>query len=283
MTLRAWFHWFLFVVYFALFFAVPLAILWGGIGALFGVALSCVFLWFMGFRGNRRISARLNVKALTAAEAPVVSSIVNEYCRRLQMPVPKLGVIETPAMNIGMFGFSRQTAVLVFTRGTLEKLNRTGLAALIGRELSHLWFGDIFCDSWLSQFLSLLDRMLSPTRPKSAAQAKRFYPFRLFVRQAFLYPLALFPMTILKLSKDPSKLDLKSVRLTRRPQDLAEALRRLEAMQERTPFTVPFSTRHLFLVSPSAQDPLTRVFFGSFDLSSRITAVESLKQLVALR
>lgn len=287
MAFRAITHWLAFAVYVAVFFTLPLALLWNLMGAVVGAILAVSFLILLGFRGSERIARRLKMKPLARAQAPQVFAMVGEYCRRLQMPVPSIGIIETPALNLALFGFSRKTACLAVTRGALDRLKRDELSALIGRELCYLWFGDVFCESWLSQFLSVLDGVISPRRTSwnksAAAHNRRTYPFRLFLRQMALYPLTLIPAYFLKGARDAAALDLQSTRITRLPHALAGGLRRAEAMVERIPFRVPFSTRHLFLLSPPAEDPLARVFFGGDDVDARIRNVESkLTEVVAL-
>jgi hypothetical protein len=93
----------------------------------------------------------------------------------------------------------------------------------------------------------------------------------------------MIPAYFLKGTRDAAALDLKSTRVTRLPHALASGLRRAEALVERIPFHVPFSTRHLFLLSPPAEDPLARVFFGGEDVDARIRNVEGkLTEVVAL-
>jgi heat shock protein HtpX len=282
MTLRAWLQWLLFVGYVGLFFAIPLTLLWERVGGLVGLGAAAIFLISLRIGGNRRIQRRLKMKRLTRAEVPLLASIVSEYCRRLSIPVPQLGVLETPALNSAVFGFSRHQASLVVTRGALTTLTRAELSSLVARELVYLWEGDIVCDSWLSQFLSGLDRIAGPGRSRSVGQNRRYYPFRRILRQVLIYPLILFPVYVLRSARRPIEMDLKTVKLTRQPQPLAEALRHLEASQERLPLPTLFSTRHLFLLSPPAQDPLARVFFGTDRFATRIEAVENLRKVVPL-
>jgi len=236
----------------------------------------------MGFRGRDRIARRLGVKRLTRAEAPQLFSIVEEYCRRLAIPVPQIGVIETPALNSALFGFHRSGAYLVVTRGVLETFSREKLCALVGRQVTNLWQGDFICHSWLSQFLKLLDRVTHPARSRGAVHSRRFYPFKLFLRQVLLYPLTMFPAYVLKVSQNPVQMDHRSAKLTRLPRALGEVLRHLESMQERIPYQSPVSLRHLFILPPTTQDPLARVFFHTPDFSERIEAVSSLQTLVNL-
>lgn len=280
MALRGLVRWTIFAIYIGLFFVFPLGVLWDLAGLVIGLILTASFLFLLAWRGCDRIARRLNARLLTVAEAPYPHAILQEHCRRLLIPVPELRVIETPAINCAVFGFSRQRMCLALTRGMLDALARNELSALMGRELTYLWCGDAVGDSWLAQFLATLDSLVTPVSGNPSHPGRRFYPFKLFLRQGLVYPLVLIPVYLLSGRREPSELDLKSVRLTRKPEALAEALRLLEAYHLRIPLIAPFSVRHLFLLPPSTQDPLARVFFGNERLQSRIRAVEALSQLV---
>ena len=79
----------------------------------------------------------------------------------------------------------------------------------------------------------------------------------------------------------PSCSDDRSMTL-RRTNFLAEAYRKLEALQERYPLTVPFSVRHLFLLPPPTLDPLGRLFFDSEPLLSRIQLLANMSKNLPL-
>jgi Zn-dependent protease with chaperone function len=275
-----YFRWILFALYLTLFFTFPLALLWDLTGVTLGALLAISFLFLTGYRGTERLAQRLRVAPLGAAEVPTVYAAVEEYCRRLKMDVPRLGIIETPAVNFAALGFSRRHYVLVLTRGALDLLSREELSALIGRQLVGLWYGDFFTESWLSQCLAMIDRVVAPEKTKG--HSRRIYPYKLFLRRGLLYPLTLFPSFLLKGSRDPGDLDMRCIRLTQKPRALAEGLRRLEALRDRIPCQFPFSTRHLFLVPPPSRDPLARLFMASDSMADRIRAVESLQRLVPL-
>lgn len=270
-----------FVLYVSCFFVVPLTILWADTGLITGAILAVSFLFGVGYQGTERIARRLKVRQISLAENPSLFGIVEEYCRRLKMPLPNLGVIETPAINVAAFGFSKKSTYLVMTSGAMLSLPRDTLAALVGRQLAYLWHPDIFCESWLSQFLAVMERLLAPATRAKGTLAPRFYPFRLFLKQILLYPLCLLPCYILKARVQPEVLDAQSLQITRLPQGLAEGLRLLQARAERTPFKVVFSARHLFLLPPSPRDPLARIFFGAMELEPRIREVERISGLVA--
>ncbi len=282
MAWRAWTRWLGFALYTTLFFTIPLSILWGMSGLAVGTITSFTFLFLLAWKAPERIVLRLGAKEIQTAEAPALFALTREYCRRLRLPVPRLFVMESPALNFALFGHVRKQGCLVVTRGALVTLPREYLGALIARELTYLSFGETTLETTLSELLSLIDAFVMPRRATSGQPAPRFYPFGLFVRQILLYPLCLVPGFLLRRSHSAAKVDEASVRVSRDPMALSEGLRWLQARYDRIPLQVAFSTRHLFLLPPPASDPLARVFFSGQDLSDRIRVVEKLRTVAPL-
>lgn len=274
MRIRIWVCWTAFAAYCAMLCS-PLWLLWGKTGLIAVCAIVAAFLMLIRFRGEARIAERLGVRWLPLAEQPALHATVAEYCRRLNVALPTIGILESDAINFAIFGFSYRRSHFVITLGSLERLTRAELSAMLGREISYLWRGDFILESWLSQCLSVLERWLEQ---KTRSHGRRSYPYRQFFVQMILYPLILFPFWVLRRPESASEIDLKSVRITRRPKQLGEALRKMEA--QRRWLSVSLSLRHLFCLPPLSEDPLIRVFLGTSSLSARILKIEMLRQPV---
>ncbi len=272
MAILGFFRWVLFAAYSAVFFTLPLSLLWNETGFVIGLALCGAFLYRLRAGATEKIAKRLRIQTLTRAESPLVHSLVDDYCRRLSLTPPRIAVIETPALNFALFGFSRAHATLVLTRGALESFKPSEISALLAHELTLLWHTDISGDSWLSQFLATLNWIVDSSKDPSAQSV---YSFSFFVKQVILYPLGLFPILLLKTRKNMSKIDGRAAKLCGNAQSLAEALRLIDAMRERTPFSVPLSVRHLFLLPPPVSDPLVRILFDPTPLAQRIASLEA--------
>src|SRR3989344_3147658 len=81
---------------------------------------------------------------------PVEEKANPELCRLVEnlaiaagLPTPKIYIIEDTAMNAFATGRKPENAVLVFTTGILQKLNKTELEGVISHELSHIGNYDI--------------------------------------------------------------------------------------------------------------------------------------------
>ncbi len=57
--------------------------------------------------------------------------------------MPKIYIIDADYMNAFASGYSQKSAMVVITRGLMQKLNRSELQAVMAHELSHIRHGDI--------------------------------------------------------------------------------------------------------------------------------------------
>ncbi len=264
-------RWLAFLVYVVLGFALAPGLLWGLAGLTGGGLVGLSFLFALRFRALARLDLHKQSKPLTVAEAPREHRIAEEYCRRLGIEKPMLRVIETTGINIGVYGFSRENQVVLFTRGLLQSWRKDLVEAVVARALCRIWTGEVPNETWLARLFEIFYRFEAALLPGGKPS-----PLKAAVVQILLYPLTLFPTFVLKSSVDENDLDSKSARMTRDPRSLAEAYRRLDASSERTPCRIPFGARHLFLSSPPSMDPLARLFFSKPSFGKRIKAVESL-------
>ena len=116
--------------------------LFGRGGALTGVAvffigamiLNLVMYWFSGSMVVRQYGAR----EVTQAESPRLYHTVAELAARAQIPMPRVYIMDSPAINAFATGRNPAHAVVCVTTGTMETLNEFELKGVLGHELSHV-------------------------------------------------------------------------------------------------------------------------------------------------
>ncbi len=234
--------------------------------------LSLAFIVVLAWNGSIRIANRCGVRILSVAEMPILHCTVEEYCRRLEIPKPKLGIIEVSTRQCLVFGFSLKDSYLVITRGIFEDLKREELSAIVGQLLVYIWHREFILESWLSRFLAIMEPLIGR---KARPVSRRVYSFQLFFRQILFYPLLYFPSRCLSSAVDPIELDQKASRLTQRPMELASAYRKIES--GRSSIQVPLDLRHLFIIQPPPDDPMAGIFFESGSLLPRVRQLEGVQ------
>jgi heat shock protein HtpX len=84
---------------------------------------------------------------VSESEAPDLYRIVRELCRRAQLPVPRLYVIQSPTPNAFATGRNPQHSAVAVTSGIVNTLNRDELEGVIAHELAHIKNRDILISS----------------------------------------------------------------------------------------------------------------------------------------
>ncbi len=101
--------------------------------------------WFgVAWVGNQAmINASVGSHSLSRSDAPELYNMVENLCIARGMPMPKLRIIETEAMNAFASGLSEKSACMTFTRGLLNRLNAEEVEAVAAHELTHIRNKDV--------------------------------------------------------------------------------------------------------------------------------------------
>jgi|ERR1035437_3435509 heat shock protein HtpX len=174
------------------------------------------------------------------------------------LPKPKIYIIDDPAPNAFATGRNKDHAVVCVTTGLLTMLNRTELEGVISHELSHIGNRDILLSTAvvvLAGFIALLSHMFLRSlwfggNRRNDGEAGGI----LMIIGIVLAILAPISATLIQLAisrKREFLADADGVLLTRYPEGLANALRKISAnpmpMQ-----TASNATAHLFISNPFA-------------------------------
>jgi heat shock protein HtpX len=139
--------------------ALGLGLVFGGeqrdIGLAFGNALrnlpgiyllccGAAAIWFAiaWVAHNRILDWATGAHPVTRAEEPRLWNLLENLCISRGMRMPRLAIIETPALNAYAAGLSRETGAVTVTRGLMNALDDRELAAVLAHELSHIRNGD---------------------------------------------------------------------------------------------------------------------------------------------
>jgi len=110
-------------------------LVWGMGGAFISLLLSRVIAkWSMG------------VKVLTSSNAGPYGwyvDLVSQYARSAQIPMPEVGVYESPEINGFATGPSKNRSLVALSTGLLSRMNRDEAAGVIAHEIAHIKNGDM--------------------------------------------------------------------------------------------------------------------------------------------
>ena len=124
-----------------------------GYGGFYGFyAIAGLFVLFLQYIfGPKIVESSMGVHQLSEAEAPELHQIVAELAAEANIPKPKVGISNTMVPNAFAYGRSKRSGHVCVTKGILGLLDREELKAVLGHEISHIFF-NLFCNSCLSPF-----------------------------------------------------------------------------------------------------------------------------------
>src|SRR5262249_35130154 len=203
------------------------SIIWSGISLAFG---------------TRMVLSMADAKPIEKADAPQLFNVVEEMSIAAGVPMPKVMVMETDALNAFATGTSTSNAAIVVTRGLLGTLNREELQGVIGHEMGHIANLDTRYMTVVGVtvgLIALVSSMIlramqwgsyrsSGSSDRKSSSGSAFLIIVLLV-VAVLAPLAAKAVQMAVSRQREYLADATSVQFTRNPDGLISALRKLEA------------------------------------------------------
>lgn len=112
---------------------------------LWPFALAGAGIWFAiaWFANQKLIQISVGAKSLPRKEAPDLYNLLENLCISRGLAMPRLNIIETPAMNAFASGINKGSYTVTVTRGLLERLDRDELEAVLAHELTHIMNRDV--------------------------------------------------------------------------------------------------------------------------------------------
>jgi heat shock protein HtpX len=228
----------------------------GSKGASIALVLALAFNASMYWFSDRIAIATTRSKPVSGQELPVYHRIVRELADERRIPMPKLYVSEMAQPNAFATGRNPSHASVSVTRGILEILDERELRGVLAHELSHVVNRDILISSvaaGIGMSITFLARFALFFGGGDRDRNSPFGPFA-FLIAWILAPLAAAVIQMAVSRSREYQADESGAYLSKDPEALASALRKLDAASRRVPApaTVSPATAHLFIVNPMA-------------------------------
>jgi heat shock protein HtpX len=201
-------------------------------------------------------------KKIERKDYPEIYNIVENLCITAGIKtLPKIYILETPALNAFATGRNEKNAAIVLTSGILKVLNKSELEGVIAHELSHIINKDILVGTFSAIVVSIFAILADFTLRgliffQQDERKKEINPivFILFIFGVLITPIVA-QLIHLAISRQREFLaDSSGVLLTRYPEGLASALLKIS----KNPYieTSP-NFAHLFIENPIPQKSKT--------------------------
>lgn len=221
-------------------------------------------------------------RPLNHSEYAEVYEVMDNLAITAGLPRPKLYLIEDSALNAFATGKDPTHASIVVTSGLLEQLNKNELAGVLAHELSHVGNEDIRLMSMVMIMAGLIalisDLFLrnvfwGRNRDDSSGSRSSAVLAVVAIVLALLAPLAATLMQLAISRKREFLADATGVLLTRYPEGLISALRKLEADKEPLE-AANKATAHMYIKNPLPGGFLATLFSTHPSIEDRISALQ---------
>ncbi|MBW4652302.1 MAG: M48 family metalloprotease [Kaiparowitsia implicata GSE-PSE-MK54-09C] len=224
----------------------------GSGGALIGLVIAAVTNFFSWYSSDKIALAAYQAQPIAPEQAPELYQMVKTLSDRAQLPMPKLYLVPTPALNAFATGRDPDHAAVAVTQGIVQTLSKDELEGVLAHELTHIQNRDTLTQavaatvggaiSYIAQVMqfSLMfggGRNREGGNPLGALAAIVLAPMAASVIQMAISRTREF------------EADAGAARLTGKPRALASALQRLEAMATQRPMAVNPSFSPLMIVN----------------------------------
>lgn len=224
------------------------------VAIIFSTVMNITAFWF----SDKIALSVSHAKKADEKEFLELHRIVENLSITAGLPKPKLYIINDPAPNAFATGRNKNHAVVAVTTGLLSMLDRSELEGVIAHELSHIGNKDILLQSVivvLVGFVSILADMFTRSllfggRNNDSDNGKAGNIIAL-VGIVFVILSPLFAQLIqLAISRKREFLaDASGALLTRYPEGLANALKKIESYKQPMRYASD-ATAHLFISNP---------------------------------
>jgi heat shock protein HtpX len=124
-----------------LYFGNPLAFMLVGLGFA-GVLNFVSYFW-----SDTIVVKMSRAKIIQQSDNPTLFAVVQQVAQKAGIPMPKVGIVNSPMPNAFATGRGPNKAVVVATSSILQTLTPTELEAVIGHEIGHVVHRDVLTSS----------------------------------------------------------------------------------------------------------------------------------------
>ncbi len=262
------------------FIAGKEGMIWAFVMALI---MNGVAYWF----SDRIVLLMYGAKEIKEEQYPEIFSIIRELTMKMNLPMPKVCIINTPIQNAFATGRNPKHSAVVLTSGIINLLNERELRGVIAHELSHIKNRDTLISviaATIAGAIFTLARIAQWSLYFGGGRRddnRNSNPLQL-IGLLVLIILAPLAAMIIQLAISRSReyeADRTAGISTSDPISLASALRKLSEAVQRIPFkNANPTTAHMFIVNPLKGESLLTLFSTHPPISERIKKLEELEK-----
>ena len=258
----------------------------GGTGAgviPLAVGISLISVWGSYYASDKLVLKMTRAKVIQESDNPKLFNLVHEVCIASGLPMPKVAIVDDPAPNAFATGRDPNHALIAFTTGLLDAMDRDELQGVVAHEMSHVANRDTLVSAIaattagiVALISDILMRMLWFGGGRNRDHGGNQMPIFLAIIPLILAPLA---ATLLKAAisrKREALADATAVSFTRNPAGLRAALEVL-ARDNTVVQARSSAVAHMYIESPLDASAASRLFATHPPIQERIETLRRME------
>ncbi|HXW98898.1 MAG TPA: zinc metalloprotease HtpX [Methanomicrobiales archaeon] len=233
LTMRVWFTMFLLLIVYLIFITV-LSALGVGVGGLILIAGGLAFVQY--FFSDRLVLWTTRARIVGEQEYPELHAIVARIAAEVNLPTPRIAIVQTPVPNAFATGRSPSHAVVAVTDSILRLLSPKELEAVLAHEMSHVKNRDVLTLT-IASFLAMVAAIIMQNAWLFSMTSRRDQgnPWLIaWVVAIIVWLVSTLLIRALSRYREFAA-DRGSALITRRPEDLITALEKISNRMDYVP------------------------------------------------
>lgn len=250
-------------------------VLGGSTGLIIAFVVAMIMNFVSYWKSDKIVLRMYKAQEVDRGSHPKLYGMIEDLSRRAELPMPKVYIIPQEQPNAFATGRNPDNSAVAVTQGILKALDERQLRGVIAHELAHIQNRDILIQTMVVTVVSALSML---------AQFAYFIPIggsdnRGSNPLVALIVLITAPIAAMMLQAAISRTreyeaDRVGAEISGEPQQLANALQRIEKAAEQIPMNVSEtamrSTSHMFPVNPFSGGRLMSLFSTHPETEDRV-------------
>jgi heat shock protein HtpX len=250
------------------------------------VGIALIGVWGSYYGSDKLVLTMTGAKLIQENDNPKLFGLVQEVCIASGLKLPKIAIVVDPAPNAFATGRNPEHALIAFTTGILDVMERDELQGVIAHEMSHVANRDTLVSAVaattagaIAILSDVLTRMMwfgGGRRNQNSNSNPLLIVFSLLI--LVLAPIAAVLLKSAISRKRESLADATAVSFTRNPAGLRAALEVLArdstVVQQRST-----SVAHIWIESPLDGSSVSKLFSTHPPIQERIAALRAMESL----
>ena len=251
------------------------------------VGIALISVWGSYYGSDKLVLTMTGAKLIQESDNPKLFNLIQEVTIASGMPMPKVAIVIDDAPNAFATGRNPEHALIAFTTGILDVMDRDQLQGVIAHEMAHVANRDTLVSAVaattagaIAILSDMLTRMMWFGGGRDRNREGGGNPIALVISLVILIlaPLAAMMLKSAISRKRESLADATAVSFTRNPAGLRSALEVLAAdstvVQQRST-----AVAHIWIESPLDAKSVSKLFSTHPPIEERIAVLKSMESL----